>query len=135
MFFLACFFYLYVSCFSILLHAVELFLTALSIYLLSISHLLNGRIKQKHAKEIAASFGEGKKVRDCVITVPSYFTQHERSAVYTAAEIADLKILSLVEENTAAALHYGIDRTPEGNKTNTVLFYNMGAGKQAGNLT
>lgn len=78
-----------------------------------------------HVKEMTLNFG-GKKIKDCVITVPSSFTQHERAAVYTAAEIADLNILSLIEENTAAALHYGIDRvfdTPY-----NVLFYNMGAG-------
>ena len=78
-----------------------------------------------HVKEMTLNFG-GKKIKDCVITVPSSFTQHERAAMYTAAEIADLNILTLIEENTAAALHYGIDRvfdTPY-----NVLFYNMGAG-------
>lgn len=78
-----------------------------------------------HVKEMTLNFG-GKKIKDCVITVPSSFTQHERQAVYTAAEIADLNILSLIEENTAAALHYGIDRVFEEPKT--VLYYNMGAG-------
>jgi hypoxia up-regulated 1 len=63
----------------------------------------------QHAKDMTANFG-GKVIRDCVITVPSSFTQHERKALFTAAEIADLKVLSLIEENTAAALHYGIDR-------------------------
>lgn len=78
-----------------------------------------------HVKEMTLNFG-GKKIKDCVITVPSSFTQHEREAVYTAAEIADLNILSLIEENTAAALHYGIDRVFEEPKT--VLYYNLGAG-------
>ena len=46
--------------------------------------------------------------------------------MYTAAEIADLNVLTLIEENTAAALHYGIDRVFE--EPHTVLYYNMGAG-------
>jgi hypoxia up-regulated 1 len=79
----------------------------------------------QHVKDMTQAFG-GHSIKDCVITVPSSFTQHEREALYTAAEIADLKVLSLIEENTAAALHYGIDNifeTPQ-----TVLYYNMGAG-------
>jgi hypoxia up-regulated 1 len=79
----------------------------------------------QHAKDMVASFG-GKPVRDCVMTVPSYFTQHERRALYTAANIADLNVLSLIEENTAAALHYGVDRVFE--EPSTALFYNFGAG-------
>ena len=40
------------------------------------------------------NFG-GKVIKDCVITVPSSFTQYERRALYTAADIAELKVLSL----------------------------------------
>jgi len=79
----------------------------------------------QHIKEMTLNFG-GKAIKDCVITVPSSFTQHEREAVYVAADIADLKVLSLIEENTAAALHYALDRTFE-NVTN-VMYFNMGAG-------
>jgi hypoxia up-regulated 1 len=78
----------------------------------------------QHAKAMTANYG-GKQIKDCVITVPSFFTQHERRALYSAADIADLRVLSLIEENTAAALHYGIDRVFEEPKT--VLYYNMGA--------
>lgn len=78
----------------------------------------------QHAKLLAFNHG-GKAIKDCVITVPSSFTQHEKSAVFTAASIADLNILTLIEENTAAALQYGIDRIHE-TPTN-VLYYNMGA--------
>lgn len=78
----------------------------------------------RHANDITLGHG-GKKVKDVVITVPSYYTQHERIAIQNAAEIADLRVLSLVEENTAAALHYGIDRVYE--EPYTVLFYNMGS--------
>lgn len=79
----------------------------------------------QHVRDMTHAFG-GHNIRDCVITVPSSFTQHEREALYTAAEIADLKVLSLIEENTAAALHHGIDRTFE--TPQNVLYYNMGAG-------
>lgn len=79
----------------------------------------------QHAKDMTNSFG-GHNVKDCVITVPSYFTQFERDALYTAAQIADLKVLSLIEENTAAALHFSMDNVFE-HPTN-ILYYNMGAG-------
>lgn len=78
----------------------------------------------QHAREITTAFG-GQVIKDCVITVPSHFTQHERRALFTAAEIADLRILTLMEENTAAALHYGIDRVFE--SPHSILYYNMGA--------
>lgn len=80
----------------------------------------------QHVKDMSEAFG-GKAIKDCVITVPSSFTQHEREAVYTAADIADLKVLTLIEENTAAAVHYALDRTFD-NPAN-VMFFNMGAGQ------
>jgi len=79
----------------------------------------------QHVKDMTNNFG-GHAIKDCVITVPSYFTQHERDALYTAAHIADLKVLSLVEENTAAALHYSMDNTFD--RPTNILYYNMGAG-------
>jgi hypoxia up-regulated 1 len=48
--------------------------------------------------------------KDAVLTVPGFYTQREREALKTAAELAGLNVLSLIEENTAAALHYGMDR-------------------------
>jgi hypoxia up-regulated 1 len=78
----------------------------------------------EYAKDITKTH-VGKDIKDCVITVPSSFTQSERRAVYTAADIANLKILSLIDENTAAALQFGMDRIF--NEPNNVLFYNMGA--------
>jgi len=79
----------------------------------------------QHVKDMTQAFG-GKVIKDCVITVPSSFTQHEREAVFTAADIADLKVLTLIEENTAAALHYGLDRTFE--TPSNVVYFNMGSG-------
>lgn len=80
----------------------------------------------QHAKDITKDYSNGQSIKDCVITVPSSFTQHERRALYDAAALVDLKILSLIEETTAAALHFAIDRVFE--EPNHVLFYNMGAG-------
>ena len=79
-----------------------------------------------HAKDITAAYGVTAPVKDCVLTVPAFYTQHERRALLDAAELAELNVLALINENTAAALHFGIDRidtTPV-----NYLFYNMGAG-------
>lgn len=78
----------------------------------------------QHAKDMTTNYG-GKVIKDCVLTVPSSFTQHERASLFAAADIAELRVLSLIEENTAAALHYGIDRVFE--EPHTVLYYNLGA--------
>jgi len=69
--------------------------------------------------------GGGLKVRDCVLTVPAFWTQNERAALLDAAELAGLKVLALVDENTAAGVHYGIDRVTE-NATHYMVLYNMG---------
>ena len=69
--------------------------------------------------------GGGLKVRDVVITVPSFFTQNERMALLDAAELAGLKVLALIDENAAAGVHYGIDRVTE-NSTHYMVLYNMG---------
>ena len=79
-----------------------------------------------HAKDITAAYGVTSPLKDCVLTVPSFYTQHERLALLDAAELAELNVLALINENTAAALHFGIDRIDE--KPQNYLFYNMGAG-------
>lgn len=83
-----------------------------------------------HAKDMTQAYmGElGKDAqavpRDCVLTVPSFYTVHERRALLDAAALADLNVLGLIEENTAAALHYAMDKQfPE---DQIFLFYNMG---------
>jgi len=78
-----------------------------------------------HAKSNADRFSGGR-VTDAVLTVPSFFTVAERDAMKDAAHVAGLKVLSLIEENSAAALQYGISRIFP-NETHTVLIYNMGA--------
>ena len=68
----------------------------------------------------------GTPVRDCVITIPSWFTYDQRLLVRDAAQLANMHVLQLTHENTAAAVMYGIDRKFEEGNTQTVLFYNMG---------
>ncbi len=64
--------------------------------------------------------------------MPPFFTQIERQALIDAAELAGLNVLSLVNENTAAAVQYGFDRTytvddvNAGDNGHMVLIYNMG---------
>eukprot|EP00559_Dactyliosolen_fragilissimus_P008936 CAMPEP_0184862262 /NCGR_PEP_ID=MMETSP0580-20130426/6742_1 /TAXON_ID=1118495 /ORGANISM="Dactyliosolen fragilissimus" /LENGTH=937 /DNA_ID=CAMNT_0027360033 /DNA_START=157 /DNA_END=2970 /DNA_ORIENTATION=+ len=78
-----------------------------------------------HAKDITAAYASGAQVKDCVLTVPSFYTQHERRALLDAASLADLNVLALIDETTAAGLHFGIDRIDK--EPINVLFYNMGA--------
>jgi len=77
-----------------------------------------------HAKDFTAADGVTTSIKDCVLTVPSFYTQHERRAVLDAASLADLNVLALIDETTAAGLHFGIDRIEE--EPMNVLFYNMG---------
>lgn len=67
----------------------------------------------------------GATIKDCVITIPSYYTPAQRRLILDAADIAGLAVLQLIHENTAAATMFGIDRL-DTNKALTVLFYNMG---------
>lgn len=56
-------------------------------------------------------------VKDAVITVPAFFNQAERRAVLHAARMADLKVLQLINDNTAVALNYGVFRRKDINAT------------------
>lgn len=67
----------------------------------------------------------GYSVKDTVITVPEFATAHERRALLDAADVAGLTVLSLMDENTAAALQHAISQTYE--EDTNVMFYNMGA--------
>ena len=78
-----------------------------------------------HAKDMTAAYGATTQIKDCVLTVPSFYTQHERRAVLDAMSLAGLNTLALIDETTAAGLHFGIDRIDE--VPHNVLFYNMGA--------
>lgn len=81
-----------------------------------------------YSRSLAEDFAE-QPVKDAVITVPAYFNQAERRAVLHAAQMADLKVLQLISDNTAVALNYGVFRRKDINTTaQNIMFYDMGAG-------
>jgi len=67
----------------------------------------------------------GEKVTSAVITVPAYFNDAERQATKNAGKIAGLKVERIINEPTAAALAYGLDKQEE---TQTILVYDLGGG-------
>ncbi|MDE5566207.1 MAG: molecular chaperone DnaK [Anaeroplasmataceae bacterium] len=67
----------------------------------------------------------GEKVDKAVITVPAYFNDSQRQATKDAGKIAGLEVLRIINEPTAAALAYGIDKT---DKEQTVLVFDLGGG-------
>jgi hypoxia up-regulated 1 len=79
-----------------------------------------------HARQLAEATAE-EAVKEAVITVPPFWGQDERQAVMDAAELAGLKVLSLMNENTAVAMKYAIDRKFENTKEHNVIFYDMGS--------
>jgi molecular chaperone DnaK len=75
-------------------------------------------------KETAESY-LGEKVEKAVITVPAYFEDAQRQATKEAGEIAGLNVLRIVNEPTAAALAYGLDK---GETDQTILVFDLGGG-------
>lgn len=79
------------------------------------------------AKEFAET-SANQKINEVVLTVPGFFNQAERRAVLKAAELADLRVLQLINDYTAVALNYGIFRSKEINDSaHYIIFYDMGA--------
>jgi heat shock 70kDa protein 1/2/6/8 len=76
-------------------------------------------------KELAESY-LGKKVTDAVVTVPAYFNDSQRQATKDAATIAGLNCLRIINEPTAAAIAYGLDKNKD-DDTN-VLIFDLGGG-------
>ncbi|KRT80066.1 hypothetical protein AMK59_7494, partial [Oryctes borbonicus] len=76
-------------------------------------------------KEIAETY-LGGKVNDAVITVPAYFNDSQRQATKDAGAIAGLNVLRIINEPTAAALAYGLDKNLKGEKN--VLIFDLGGG-------
>ena len=74
-------------------------------------------------KETAESF-LGEKVTQAVITVPAYFNDSQRQATKDAGKIAGLEVLRIINEPTAAALAYGLDKQNSG----TIAVYDLGGG-------
>jgi molecular chaperone DnaK len=83
---------------------------------------LSARVLQKLRRDTEAYLGED--VTDAVITVPAYFDDAQRQATKEAGEIAGLKVLRIINEPTAAALAYGLDKENE----QTVLVFDLGGG-------
>uniref|UniRef100_A0A669CBL3 Hypoxia up-regulated protein 1 n=1 Tax=Oreochromis niloticus TaxID=8128 RepID=A0A669CBL3_ORENI len=81
-----------------------------------------------YSRGLAQDFAE-QTIKDAVITVPAFFNQAERRAVLHAAHIAGLKVLQLINDNTAVALNYGVFRRKDIDSTaKHVMFYDMGSG-------
>jgi len=78
----------------------------------------------RNLKESAEAY-LGGKVTEAVITVPAYFNDAQRQATKDAGKIAGLEVKRIINEPTAAALAYGIDK---GGKDQTVLVYDLGGG-------
>jgi L1 cell adhesion molecule like protein len=76
-------------------------------------------------KEIAEAF-IGSPVTDAVITVPAYFNDSQRQATKDAGTIAGLNVIRIINEPTAAAIAYGLDKKTEGEKN--VLIFDCGGG-------
>uniref|UniRef100_A0A667Z5Z2 Hypoxia up-regulated protein 1 n=1 Tax=Myripristis murdjan TaxID=586833 RepID=A0A667Z5Z2_9TELE len=81
-----------------------------------------------YSRGLAQDFAE-QTIKDAVITVPAFFNQAERRAVLQAAQMAGLKVLQLINDNTAVALNYGVFRRKDiDNTAKNVMFYDMGSG-------
>lgn len=79
-------------------------------------------------KEVAESF-LGKEVKNAVITVPAYFNDSQRQATKDAGTITGLNVLRIINEPTAAAIAYGLDKKTAGSKSErNVLIFDLGGG-------
>merc|ERR1711944_16184 len=76
-------------------------------------------------KETAEAY-LGTEVKDAVITVPAYFNDSQRQATNDAGAIAGLNVMRIINEPTAAAIAYGLDKKTEGEKN--ILIFDLGGG-------
>jgi molecular chaperone DnaK len=84
---------------------------------------ISARVLMKLKRDAEAYLGE--QISDAVITVPAYFEDAQRQATKEAGQIAGLNVLRIVNEPTAAALAYGLDK---GEKEQTILVFDLGGG-------
>ncbi len=84
---------------------------------------ISARVLQKLKRDAESYLGED--VTDAVVTVPAYFEDAQRQATKEAGQIAGLNVLRIVNEPTAAALAYGLDK---GEKEQTILVFDLGGG-------
>jgi len=84
---------------------------------------ISARVLQKLKRDAESYLGE--EITDAVITVPAYFEDAQRQATKEAGQIAGLNVLRIINEPTAAALAYGLDK---GEKEQTILVFDLGGG-------
>ncbi|HXR42601.1 MAG TPA: molecular chaperone DnaK [Acidothermaceae bacterium] len=84
---------------------------------------ISARVLQKLKRDAEAYLGE--QITDAVITVPAYFNDAQREATKEAGTIAGLNVLRIINEPTAAALAYSLDK---GEKEQTILVFDLGGG-------
>jgi len=87
------------------------------------SQEISARVLQKLKRDAEAYLGE--PVTDAVITVPAYFNDAERQATKEAGEVAGLTVLRIINEPTAAALAYGLEK---GKEDENILVFDLGGG-------
>jgi molecular chaperone DnaK len=84
---------------------------------------ISARVLMKLKRDAESYLGES--ITDAVVTVPAYFNDAQRQATKEAGEIAGFNVLRIINEPTAAALAYGLDK---GSKEQTVLVFDLGGG-------
>ncbi|KAL6941273.1 Hsp70 ATPase ssa1 [Hanseniaspora osmophila] len=87
-----------------------------------ISSMILGKMKE------TAEAYLGSKINDAVVTVPAYFNDSQRQATKDAGTIAGLNVLRIINEPTAAAIAYGLDKKDSGAGEHNVLIFDLGGG-------
>jgi molecular chaperone DnaK len=87
------------------------------------SQEISARVLGKLKRDAESYLGE--EITDAVVTVPAYFSDHQRQATKEAGQIAGLNVLRIVNEPTAAALAYGLDKAE---KDQRILVFDLGGG-------
>ncbi|KAL8943896.1 MAG: hypothetical protein Q9216_000790 [Gyalolechia sp. 2 TL-2023] len=102
-----------------------------------VEELLAMELKNIKANAVAMA-GKGSIIKDVVITIPPFYTAEEKRAIVMAADLAGLRVLSLMSDGLAVGLNYATSRTfptiNEGGKPEVHLVYDMGAGSASATI-